>query len=84
VGWVDKWKKQLNEDDFKYFVIKMEDIFEALDEKWLSAFNEILKKYNEHRKTKDKPINKYWLVNRDEPYSDQVKKIIEENEGIKL
>jgi hypothetical protein len=60
----EKWKKQLDEVNIKYFVIKVEDFFNSLSEEELLLFNEFLYKYNEHRKPK--PINKYWIINRDE------------------
>lgn len=82
--WQKEWKKDLEKDGFKYFVLKMEDLFEACDEDWIFGFNEILKKYNAHRETLGKSINNYWLVNRDEPYANQVKEIIEKNKGVKL
>jgi hypothetical protein len=45
----------------------------------------MLKKHEEYREAQGKPpTNRYWVVNRDEPYADQVKRIIEQNEGIVL
>ncbi len=68
---------------FKYFVVKMEDVFE-LNENALKSLDYLLMLYNKHRESKGKPINKYWVVNRDKSYANQVKELIEKNEGIKL
>lgn len=78
------WKKQMEKEGFKYFVIKMEDLFESLDENWINGFDQILKKYNNYRESKGKQINNYYVVNRDEKYSNEIKQIIEKNEGIKF
>jgi hypothetical protein len=45
----------------------------------------MLVKVERARQPKGKPpSNKYWVVNRDEPYVDQVKEIIEKNEKVSL
>ena len=58
------WKQQLKEEGIKYFVLKSEDLIDCLDEQDLFIFDDILRKYNEFREPK--PINKYYVVNRDD------------------
>lgn len=82
--WYKLWEEDLKNKGFKYFVLKMEDLFESCDENLLIGFNNVLRKYNDYRAKQNKPVNSYWIVNRDEPYANEIKKIIEKNEKIKL
>ena len=73
---MEQWQKELQVDGFKYFVLKMDDVFASLTSYELEDFNECLYKYNARRKRQGKPVNAYWVVNRDEPYADIVKDLI--------
>lgn len=61
-----EWLKELKDSDCKYFVIKAEDFFECLCEDMLREFNDMLYYYNDYREKQDKPVNKYFVLNRDE------------------
>jgi len=83
--WTKEWLKRLKEDNIKFFVLKIEDFIDALSWKDIELFDSFLAKHEEYRISLGKnPNNKYWVVNRDEPYADEVKKIIEDNEGVAL
>ncbi len=60
----EEWKLQLEKQGFKYFVLKVEDFLNSLNENEIYDFNEMLRNYNECRESK--PINSYFLINRDE------------------
>lgn len=60
------WLKDLKASDCKYFVIKAEDLFEALNENMLREFSDMLYYYNEYREQQGKSVNKYFVLNRDE------------------
>lgn len=58
---------------------------EALSDEQIMWFNELLKISERHRSEKGKPpSSRYWVVNRDEPFAHEVKKLIEQSHGIKL
>ena len=59
---IDMYKKE----GFKYFILKIEDLSEALDSIELSEFFEFMDKYNSYRNNKGKEPNSYWVINRDE------------------
>nr|DAX08922.1 MAG TPA: protein of unknown function (DUF4177) [Bacteriophage sp.] len=61
-----EWLKDLEAIDCKYFIIKAEDLFEALNENMLREFSDMLYYYNEYREQQGKSINKYFVLNRDE------------------
>lgn len=50
----------------KYFVIKIEDFLKSTDAMHLEEFYNILDMYNDYRKELGKPVNKYFVINRDE------------------
>lgn len=60
------WLKDLEAIDCRYFVIKAEDLFEALNENMLREFSDMLYYYNEYREQQGKSVNKYLVLNRDE------------------
>lgn len=81
----DEWLAELKEEGSKFFVLKSTDFLECLTSRDILIFNVMLKKHEDFRRAQGKSaVNRYWVVNRDEPYADQVKAIIEEHEGIKL
>ena len=85
MGLKEEWLENLNNAGLKYFVLKAEDFFATLSEEEVRSFDNFLVKHEQFRIDSGKhPCNKYWIVNRDEPYADEVKKIIEDNEGIEL
>lgn len=54
-------------EGFKYFVVKIDTLYEALDNSELEEFFHILDIYNEYRKDyQDKEPSKYWVINREE------------------
>lgn len=65
-GYGKVWLKDLEASDCKYFVIKAEDLLEVLNEDMLREFSDMLYYYNEYREQQGKPINKYFVLNRDE------------------
>lgn len=81
----EDWLDEMKKGKLRYFVLKAIDFLEALTEEEAESFNNMLKKHEAYRKALGKTSsNKYWIVNRDEPYADQVKKLIEDHHGIKL
>ena len=81
----EAWQKEIDAKGLKYFVIKIEDLFDALDDEEIECFNYFLRRNEQRRVFKGKkPFNEYWVVNRDEGYAGQVKRIIEKNENISL
>ncbi len=81
----EEWLQELESSKLKYFVLKIEDLFNALSDEEIELLDSLLVKNEQYLiKLGKKVNNKYWVVNRDEPYADQIKKIIEDNEGIKL
>lgn len=54
-------------EGFKYFVVKINTLYEALDNSELEEFFHILDIYNEYRKDcQDKEPSRYWVINREE------------------
>jgi hypothetical protein len=81
----DEWLAYLKREGSKFFVLKCIDFLECLSAEEVIIFNMMLRKQEEYREAQGKPpFNRYWVVNRDEPYAHLVKEIIEGNEGIKL
>jgi len=77
-----EWMASLKRHGLRFFVLKAEEFLECLSEDEAYEFDELLKKYNASRRRRNKtPWNKYWVVNRDEPYADEVRKLIFDNEG---
>lgn len=82
-GLKKRWLEDLKKDNIKFFVLKIEDLFNAFSEEEAEIFDDLLARHEKYRiSLGKKPNNKYWIVNRDEPYADEVKKIIEVNEGV--
>jgi hypothetical protein len=63
-----------------HIVIKTEDLQYYLTELEFRNLDSILKKINEGRKSRGKKINKYLIINTDEPYANKVMKVIREGE----
>lgn len=79
------WLADLKINKLKYFVLKAEDFLNVLSESEARAFNMMLMKLEHKRESQGKtPANFYWVVNRDEPYADKVRALIEKHHGIKL
>lgn len=57
-------KLTMKERDYKYWIVKIEDFVDALSERELNNFFNMLDRYNEFRLPK--PTNSYFLINRDE------------------
>jgi len=73
----DLWLEDLEKNGLKFFVLKAEDFLSALDEDEVEQFNDLLKKHEQWRLDKGKKSsNKYWVCNRDEPYAEEVRKLI--------
>ena len=86
MNWQEEWKEDAEDAGLKYFVIKIEDFFNGCDQSDIANLDNVLEAIELYRRDmlKKKSNNRYWVVNRDEPYAIQVKEIIEKNEGIKL
>ena len=52
--------------DCKYFVIKIEDLLESMNELDYFDLTKILKQYNQYRKEQEKKENFYFVLNREE------------------
>ncbi len=52
--------------DCKYFVIKIEDLLESMNELDYFDLTKILKQYNQYRKEQEKKENSYFVLNREE------------------
>lgn len=66
----DDFKERVNRlyssIDCKYFVFKIVDLLNAINEDDYMALINIMDKYNQFRKDNDKNENKYFVVNREE------------------
>lgn len=66
----DDFKERVNRlyssIDCKYFVFKIVDLLDAINEDDYMALINIMDKYNQFRKDNDKNENKYFVVNREE------------------
>lgn len=62
----DRVRKLYQSIDQKYFVFKIDDLIECVDESDYLALINIMKKYNEYRKQLNKEENFYFVVNRDD------------------
>jgi len=83
--WVDNWKHDLGNDGFRFFVLKAQDVFDALDEEDIDVFNQLLKKIEKHRNGVGKKPNKsYWVYCRDWPHADVIRSMIEALMGHKI
>lgn len=78
------WIEQMRREGFKFFVLKAEDVLNGMDLEELLDFNDILQRYNDRRADVGKSVNSYFVVNRDEPYADEVRRLIEKHEGVQL
>lgn len=66
-------KEYMKSQNFKFWVLKIEDFVDALSEEELDAFNEMLRKHEEYRISLGKsPANSYWVVNRDDTPIDNI------------
>ena len=59
--------QQFKDSNCKYIVLKMEDLMDSIKtwEEW-EALQDLLDKYNHHRWSKGKGINKYFVANRED------------------
>lgn len=79
------WFEEMRSNGLRYFVLKADDLFNALSEDDVTTFNKFLRTIEAYRKQLGKhPSNKYYVVNRDESYSEEIKHIIEDHVGVKL
>ena len=79
----DQWLEDLKTEGLRFFVLKAEDFLRALSEEEAFYFNQMLKKHEDYRTGKGKSsYNKYWVVNRDEPYAEEVRELIFKSEGV--
>lgn len=66
----DDFKERVNRlyksIDCKYFVFKIEDLLDAIDEDDYINLITIMDKYNQYREDNEKSENKYFVVNREE------------------
>jgi hypothetical protein len=80
----DNWWKWLRVSGFRYFVLRIDDMLEALSPRDAMTLSRLLDKYNEHRGKKGKPTRSYWVVHRDWKCGPLVKSLIEQEFNIKL
>lgn len=57
-------KERMKALNYRYWIVKIEDFVDSLSDSEVSSFFDMLDKYNKFREPK--PINSYWLINRDE------------------
>lgn len=73
----EQWREQMEQDGFKFLVIKAEDLLSALSEDDLRRLDRMLAKFNKWRRdVRGKPVNSYYVINRDEPYADEVRDVL--------
>lgn len=66
-SWIKNIIKWYKDRDCKYFVIKIEDLSKACESySEFMQFQYLLDKYNNYRKSLLKPVNTYFVMNRDE------------------
>ena len=76
--WAEGWRQSLAEKGFRYFVLKAEDVFDALTPQQLNQFNKLLQRIEQHRETEGKPGSRsYWVYARHWKGSNSVKALIE-------
>ncbi len=64
-------------DEMKFVVIKKEDALKYLPEPMLQSLETILNTIASARaENGKKPINEYWICNKDEPYAEMVHGVI--------
>jgi len=80
----DDWRKQLEAGGFHYFVLDIEDVFDALSAREAMSLSRMLLKYNLHRGRSGKRPRKYWVARRDYRCGPAVRALIEEELGIEL
>jgi hypothetical protein len=83
--WVEDWKHDLGDNGFRFFVLKAQDVFDALDEEDLYVFNQMLKKIEKHREKVGKRASKsYWVYCRQWPHAKVIRSMIEALLGHKI
>ena len=71
--------------EYKFIVFKAEDIEKYCSHTQIEELSGINKTINSGRIKDNRKIdNRYLVVNTDEPYANDVKKVIEENEGVEI
>lgn len=64
----------------KYIVLKVEDIDDCLTKAQAESLSDVLAAVYEYRKEMNKePLPTYYVINTDEPYAEDIKKILVEN-----
>ncbi|KGT40590.1 hypothetical protein [Bacillus cereus] len=66
----------------KFGVLKIEDVLKVSTQSELAVLDGIVRKIGIMRKEEDRnPDPKYYVVNQDEPYAEEVLNIIKKHEG---
>ncbi len=79
---ISLWLANLKYNRVKFFVLKAEDFLRALDDEEVDQFDQMLYAHECLRVRGGRlPSNRYYVVNRDEPYADEIRAIIEKHEG---
>lgn len=73
----DNWRDHLKHMGFHFFILDIEDVFEALTPTEAITLGRLMEKYNLHRDNKQKPRRSYWVARRDYKCGPHVKKLIE-------
>lgn len=67
MGIKEEWLKQFENEEIKFFVLKVEDFLEILSEEEVKLFNSWLERHEQYRINKGKkPFNEYYVVNKDD------------------
>ena len=73
----EQWLNHLRENNLKFFVLKAEDFLLSLSDDDVELFNMFLYKHEEYREKLGKTrYNNYWIINRDEDWSDEIKSVM--------
>lgn len=80
-----RWREEIESAGLRYFVLKAEDVFDALREDDLELFNGMLRVIEEHRRRKGKPLHRSFLVfARHWKGASRIKSLMEDLLGVKI
>lgn len=74
----ERWQAELRARGFRYFVVKSEDVFNALTEREVRSFDRMLGKIGDRREKQGKPRSRsFWVFARHWTGANEVKQLIE-------
>lgn len=59
-----------------HYVLKRSDVYGALSAKQFEELSALIKVVEQYRQANGKPLNKYYICNKDEPYAEEVLSVI--------